>query len=160
MFYLSKNQFKPLAVLSSIGLVPLIVGFSYCAWNDFKMEIFIVLLFLLCLYCFIIILSYKISQTKKYYALTNNEQLEIHYPNVGIRNEDVIRVNVEQVVKLEYYRMTSIKSWFLLVNAIVPQCTFITYVEGGREFCGLIGYPSYDDVKKLADECGITMKVY
>lgn len=99
---------------------------------------------------------YKLSKSKKYYLhLDENNIITIKYPNVN--NTLDLKIHVREIVKIEYYKISSIKSWCMLFNYVCPQCVYITYLSDGIEVCKHIGYPNFKMINEIFYNIGVTI---
>ena len=158
MIYLYKGLFRPLACFWSV-LALLVSAASLCLYFV-KDEI-------IGLVCCVVILFihgmsltgyYFISRTKQYWMEQRPECIAIYYPNV-LKNREPLTLDYNQLVKIEYYKMTSIRAWLLLANRIYPQCVFVTYRSGDAEIRKLIGYPAYEEIAELCKKHGIPLEM-
>ena len=158
MIYLSIGFCKPMVILFSITLLPLSIACGILVFLDYRIELLIVTALLILAYVLIILVIYKCSKSKAYYLYVDeNNLLSIVYPNISKENE--IKLNIDCVVKIEYYSILSIKSWFLLHNYVCPQCAYITYFSDGKKSCKLMGYPSLKRLRELCTKSNITLDI-
>lgn len=68
-------------------------------------------------------------------------------------------MKLENVIKLEYYKLFSVKSWLLLYNYVLPHSLYITYEFEGKEICKHIGYPNFRDINRMCLDVGIELKI-
>jgi hypothetical protein len=69
------------------------------------------------LYIYIFFCYFNIKKEieyKKYYLKVNEDSLEILYPNIT-KNEEILTINFNNIEKIEYYKMNSIKALFFLL---------------------------------------------
>ena len=155
MIYLNKGFFAPIFLFINIVFAPLIILCWFLTIREFDIAIFRVSLIMSLSYVFIAIGLYKYSKSQKYYLFEENDKLFIKYPN--LTNESLFEIAKKQIVKIEYYRLNSIRSWCLLFYYVGPQCAYITYFENEKEICKLIGYPKFDEIKQICLNCGIEL---
>ncbi len=158
MIYLNSAQFKPLAILLSIVFFPIIFGGAILCFSSFNFLHLIVAVALVFVYFISIFGGYKYSKTKMYYLIFNDNKFEINYPNVGTKG--YLSVDVKDVVKLDYYKINSLRSWLMLHSYVLPCCVYITYNDENKEICKLIGYMNYNQIKDLSVLYNITLEVH
>ena len=157
MIYLNKGAFKPMLILISIILLPLSISCLLLTIYDFRVQTFIISLAMLFVYFCTILGIYKHSKTSKYYlTLQDNTYMLINYPNVS-SNMQPLKLNYNEIIKMEYYKITSIKAWCLLICYVCPQCVYITYAQNGKEESRLIGYPKFEEIRALCADLGIDL---
>lgn len=146
-------------ILLGIPFIPCIVGLIICNIHVFKIELFIILLIIIMVYFIIIFILWKLSRRKKYYLLVKNDSVELKFCDY---NDDKIQLILpfEQIVKFEYYKINSIKSWLMLYTTILPKCVFITYNQNGEEQTKLIGYLDLKEIKEIAKKTNSKLKIY
>lgn len=155
MIYLSKGFFLSAFILMSIPLLPLTVTSIVFLIKTFQSEYLFCALISMFLYALLAFISYKISQGKKYYLSVDNEKrMTIKYPNFTTDN-DAWCINCSDVLRVEYYKILSIRSLLLLLDHNGPHACFIVCVLDGKEVYKFIGYPSYAQIKQLCEENGI-----
>lgn len=159
MIYLNSAQFRPLAIIISLTMLPLVFSIGVLTIIDFRIEILLIFLIFLVSYLIVIFMIYKNSLSNKYYLNANNEYIEIKYPNVGGMSGELV-VDYDNIIKIEYYKISSIKSWLMLFNYVCPDCAYITYKHNNKEICEHIGYAKYKDLRALCNEKGINLIVY
>lgn len=154
MIYLNTGLFKPILMIFSVLLLPL--SFSCCilTFTDFRIELFFISLIMILLYFVIIIGGYKHSKTKKNYLFIENDFIVINYYNLRCA-----KINVQDIKKIEYYKISSIKAWGMLFNCVCPQCAYITYIYDEKEVCEHIGYPDFNRISKLCDSIGVNFSI-
>ena len=154
MFYTNEGIFKPMFILLSIIMLPL----SICLWAltcmDFRVGLFIVSMVFLFGYFAAVLGIYKFSKSKKEHLSLENDALLVKFGD-----ENVLRVETKNIVKLEYYKISSLKSWFLLFNYVSPQCVYITYKSAEECIRVFVGYLKYSSVVKLCDSAKITLVI-
>lgn len=154
MIYLNTGFFRPMLWIVSILFLPIVVVGLVLAILKLNTS-GIVACSVILLFCFISLFCiYKHSKTKKYYLLSEDDFLAINYPNAPCR------INKSEIIKVEYYKISSIRSWLLLFSYICPQSAFITYKDNGREVCKLIGYPDFEKIRDLCDTHGLDFVIF
>ena len=151
MYNLSEKQFKPAFIFLSIIFYPLLLGVLAVLICDFDIMILIIFIFLLLVYIILIVFYKKISNNKAHNLILHDCRMVINYPNIN-NMKHVLEIYYESIIKLEYYKMTSLISWFQLLNGVVPKCIFITYIKDGKEVCELMGYMDLKDIIKIAND--------
>ena len=159
MIYLNSGFFKPALIIFSVVLLPITIGCWWLTLASFEIERFIVSLIMLLSYVAVIILTYRYSKSKKYYLLAEeNGILSIHYPNLPDKT-DCLKLNIHDVVNIEYYKISSIRGWFMLINYLCPQCVFINYISDDKKVCQHIGYPHFKEISKFCNDLKIEFVV-
>ena len=156
MILLNKGILTPLVILISIAQLPFCIGglIAFCMQLDYillNVAIVFSLVYLIASWC-----AKKHSQSSKYYLMLQDDKLIIKYPDMQ-SGENEITIDRSQVLQIEYYRICSLESWFMLHNFVLPQCAYITYLSNGEEKCWHIGYPSKDDVILFCKNSGIKL---
>lgn len=154
MIYLSEGAFKPALIFISLIFLPMSVGCLVLTFVDFRVELLIVSLLMILSYSLIVFGIYKFSKTKKYYLIKEDEYIVINYSNI-----DCLKIDVRNILEIEYYKISSVKAWFMLYNCIWPQCAFITYVNNEKKECKYIGNPNFDEIKRLCIDEGIALSI-
>ena len=152
MIYLNSGFFRPAIILASAILVPISIACWILFFDDFRMNAFIVSLFLTSVYFLVVFGIYKHSKTKKYWLCVENNFIHINYP---FCNGKCDKIDLNKIVKVEYYKISSIRAWCMLYSCVCPQCVYITYVDGGKEICRHIGYPDFNEIRKVCLSIGV-----
>ena len=97
---------------------------------------------------------YKYSKSKKYFLILRGNSIIIKYPNISHTSQEIM-LNSNDIIKAEYYRISSVKAWCMLYNYVLPQCLYITYMLNGQEICKLVGYPAYKPLGDLFKKIGV-----
>lgn len=157
MYYLSGKEFVPISILLSLFFVPVIIGsfIQFVKYLDLKM--FLLFLILMFIYILLLLILYKILNIKKYYLLIE-DKITIHYPNINKNN--CIKLEKDEICYIEYYKLFSIRSWFLLFyNYVFPKAVFITYGKINKTKTIFIGYLNYKDIVDISRKIGIEPKI-
>ena len=154
MIYLNEGSFKPSLILISIIVLPTSIASWILTFVDFRIELFIVSFLMLGCYFLFVWGIYKHSKTKKYYLFVEDKAVVINYPNLNC-----FKVDMHDIIKIEYYKILSIRAWCMIFNCVFPQCAYITYLKNGKEICNHIGYPKFDKISKLCMDMGIELVV-
>ncbi len=158
MIYLERGILKPLVVFISIFFVPIIICVSIFLFSNYSLRDLIILLVVASSYASIIFLIYKLSQSKKYYLIAEDDCLRINYPNISPDHE--LKIPYEKIIYLKYYRITSLKAWaYMFLYEISPQCVFIIYAHEGEQKEIMIGYPKYDELYEICNKKGLKLTV-
>ena len=158
MIYLSTGFYKPMIILFSIPLLPLSMACGILTIIDYRIELLLTTAIIISAYILIVIGIYKYSKSKaNYLYIDENNILSIVYP--GISEDNELKLNIDNVIKIEYYSILSIRAWFLLHNYVFPQCAYITYLNGDKKECKLMGYPNLCELKGLCDKSNITLEI-
>ena len=159
MYFLEKKQFKPSVILLSVIFLPIIITIIIAICLTFKKELLLALFTIVLIYSVLIIVFWKISQCKNKYLLLENDRIKVIYPNIN-NGENRLELSLKQIVKIDYYKITSFKGWFILFSFVVPKCVFITYKKDNNEYTDFIGYMDFDDVKKFANNNDIKLIIH
>jgi hypothetical protein len=157
MVNLSAGFFKPFVIILSIIILPGALGCCVLAFLDFRAELVVISAVLCIIYIASVFLTYRLSRKKEYYLSFADGALEICYPNIDKRG--VLRLEADEVVKLEYYKLSSLKAWCMLHNCICPQCVFITYIKNGIQLCKHIGYARLESIEGFCRDADIALFV-
>lgn len=159
MIYLNTGFFKPFCIFISIVCLPISIACLVLTIVDFRLEMLIVTLIFWLIYFLILWGAHKLSISKKYFLCTDeNGCITIHYPNV-LQGLHYLRLNKNEIVKMEYYKISSFRAWGMLYSCTCPQCVFITYVYNGVEEQSFIGYPNFNEIQKLCNSSNIELIV-
>ena len=158
MIYLNSGFFKPLFVLVSFLTLPLIVAIWGLFLLEDKIEVLVVaIIFSLC-YFLCVLGIYRHSKMQKYILVVqDNSSLSIKYPN--IQKNNTLELSIDQIINIEYYKITSIKAWCMLYNCIAPQCAFLTYETNQERKSAFIGYPDIKQLQELCDTYNIRLVI-
>ena len=155
MIYLNAGFFKPFVILLTIAFLPLLVTATILVVLNFEMGLLIVAIVFFMVYIAIIIGVYIHTKSHKFYlTISGISNMSINYPNVKSET-----ISCNEIIKIEYYKILSVKAWCMLYSYVMPQCAYITYKCDGEERCELIGYPKYREIKNLCDNIGINFVV-
>ena len=157
MIYLNNGFFKPMLIIVSVIIFPLLTGCLVCTLLDYKVELFITGIILFFVYAAIAYALYKYSKTKRYYMFAEKDSIFVKYPNFNAAN--FIKIDLCDIRKVEYYKISSVRAWGMLCNYVCPQCVYITYESGGKEVCKLLGYPDFKEISSLCFEADINFIV-
>ena len=156
MIYLNKGCFKPMLILMSVILLPISIACLFLTIYDFQVKLFVISLVMFFVYFCVILGLYKHSKSRKYYlTLQDNTYILINYPNIS--NMQTLELNCNEIIKMEYYKITSVKAWFMIFDYVGPQCVYITYAKNGKEESRLIGYPKFEEIRALCADLGIDL---
>lgn len=158
MYNLSEKQFKPAVIFLSIIFSPLLLGVLAVLIFNFDMIALIIFLMLLLVYIILIIFYKKISNNKNHNLIIYDCKMVINYPNFN-NMKHVLEIDYNSIIKLEYYKISSLVSWFQLLNGVVPKCVFITYIKNGIEVCELMGHMDLNDIKKITNDKNIKLVI-
>ena len=158
MYYLEQKQFKPAMVLFGLLFIPILIGINIANVVFFRVELLIVSLVVLIVYLSIILFFWRLSKRKEHYLLINKNGVEILFHD-SISGKIKVELSFEQIIKIEYYRINSIRSWFMLYSYVFPKCVYITYKIGGEEQTKFIGYMDLKDIKQIANDKNIKLIV-
>lgn len=102
----------------------------------------------------------KESNIKKYYLKVKEDSLEILYPNIT-KNEEILTINFNNIEKIEYYKMNSIKSLFFsfISRTVLQKSMIITYYENNEKKENLIGYAELAVIKEICKKCKINLVI-
>ena len=159
MYYLENKQFKPAMILFGIPFIPSIIGLIIANIMVFEIELLIVLLLVLVVYITIVLILWKISKRKNHYLLLKNDEIEIVFHDF-FNGKTKLELPYNKIKNIEYYRITSLKGWLMLFSYVFPKCVYITYEINGEEQTKFIGYMDYKDVKEVAKNNNIEIKIY
>ena len=159
MFYLNKAQFEPAMILFGLLFIPCIIALIVANFMFSGLVVFLTLILVLAIYIVIVIFNLKESQKTDYYLLLNNQEMEIVYHDL-ILSKTKINLSFDQINRIEYYRMNSLKGWSMLYSYLYPKCVFMTYTLNGEEKTVFIGYLNYEDIKMITNQNNIDLVVY
>jgi hypothetical protein len=156
---LNKGYFKPFAIFFSVIFVPLILLSFFALIVNKTFLILLITLILVFSYCLGILFAHRISKSQKKFINIYDDICEIHYPGI-VDNEEMCRINMNNIIKIEYYRISSPISWLMLLHSyILPQCIFITFKHNGKEVHKHLGYVDYIEICSLCNQFDIDLVV-
>ncbi len=155
MIYLNKAFFKPMLILLSVLFLPAIIDYLFLLIGGFSIEMLVIFVLLLSIYILPLCIVFNLSRSKSHYLKVDGNFLEINYPIRGAESPTVIEI--KNIVKVEYYKILSIRSWCLLFHCIGPQSTFITYLSDGKEIRNLIGYPDLNELRQVFKDINLNV---
>ena len=91
--------------------------------------------------------------------LLYSDHLKIKYPNISKKSDEII-IEYQNIQQIDFYGMTSIKAWAMLVNYICPNSLFVTYYNAGEIKEIFIGYLRLSDIKNLKDNTNLTIIIH
>lgn len=74
--------------------------------------------------------------------------------------ETKLNLQFDQIVKFEYYRISSIKGWLMLFSYTLPKCVYITYNAEDKVQKKFIGYLDLKDIKEISSRVGVELRIY
>ena len=159
MYYLEQKQFKPAMILFGIPFIPCIIGLIIANIMLLKIELLIMLFVILGSYLIIVIILWKLSKRKNHYLLIKDNVMELEIYD-SIYGKTKLELQFDEIIKFEYYRITSIRGWLMLFSYIFPKCVYLTYNVNGEEQTKLIGYLDIKDVKEISKITNSDLKIY
>ena len=154
MVLLEKNSFKFIVGIFSITLIPMIVAcIVYLFVSGYNFVILIAALICALVYAIIFFFAYKYSQTTQLYmTVAENGDIIVKY---GI-DEPISR---EDIIDITYHKLSSIKTWFMMVINNGCHIAYMTRLCDGKEKCDPIGYPKYKELKAFCEKYDIKLIV-
>lgn len=159
MYYLEEKQLKPAIILFSVPFMPVIIALAISSMVFLTIELFIVLLFTLVVYVSGIMIFWKLSRRKKYYLLLKENELEMVFHDFST-GEEKLSLYYSEIKEIIYYRITSVRGWLMLFSYVLPKCVYISYVSQGKEQTKFIGYMNYEDIKEIAKNKNLNLRIY
>lgn len=157
-FFLQSGFFIPMIILWSVFFVPIILLTLAGTIYERTLPLIIILSVLIILYAFSLFVFYKLSKSKKYYLIAHEDRIIINYPNFSQTDKGKC-VMKSDIVKIEYYRLLSIRGLLNLHNYVLPRCVFLTYIENEKEKCKLIGYLKPKEIKKFCEDNNFMLEI-
>ena len=160
-YELNSAQFKPMSIFFSVIFLPITMALLVYTILEFRIELLIVSLVLLCLYIFILMIVYKESKKKNNYIVLYDKHLIIKHQSLN--NHKETKFLYSTIANLKYYRTTSIKSWLYSVLdglCFLPNAVFLVYYDCGKEKEIAIGYLSRENIKQISLSFGIKLRIY
>ena len=148
MIFLSKKQLIPSLILLNVILLPCILPLPIFFLIYQEMRFLLVAGLFLSLYVVGLIVILKASSSKNEYLIIEHDRLDLHYSD---ESTGIWHLYYNEIIRIDYYKATSIKGWFCLYGGCVPKCVFIT-IENlyGFEESTFIGYLDLNEVKQIA----------
>ena len=159
MYYLDQKQFKSAMILFGIPFVPCIIGLIIANIMLLKIELLIMLFIILAIYLIIVIILWKLSKRKNYYLLIKDNVIELEFYD-SINGKTKLELQFNEIIKFEYYRINSIRSWLMLFSYIFPKCVYLTYTVNEKEQTKFIGYLDIKDVKDISKITSSDLIIY
>ena len=156
MVYLNKGLFAPQIMLMSILFVPITIVCTLSFLGEFQLPLFILFLVCLAFSCVWTLLAFKSSKSRKYTMQVIEGNIIINFPNLNRESQDLV-LNHDSIVRMEYYRLFSMRGWCMLHNYVLPQCLYLIYVCNGKEICKHIGYPDFQDIQDFCQALDIEL---
>ena len=154
MIYLYKGFFQPTFILISVALLPINIGLWILSFSPFRIEILITSIVFSFFYIISILGIKKLSSSKKNYLYSEGSNIVIKHANSSPNS-----INRSDILHIEYYKLLSIRGWLLLISNICPQSAFITYLYEGKNVCHHVGYPNFNELRKLCDDLEIKLVI-
>lgn len=151
MFYLNSGFFKPMSIITTLIFGPLAVMLSIAAISDFQVKWFVGFLIMIGFYFAVLGGLHRYSNSKRNFIRVEPDQVTIQY------NGMCMQLQCVDIVKIEYYRISSILAWLMLENFVAPQCVYVTFINNGANICKHIGYLNYNDVRDLESQLRIEL---
>jgi len=158
MVYLNKGSFVPIVIMISVIFAPITIACTLSFLMDFQLPILTLFLTSFVFYCVSALLAYISSASKRYAIQIIAGKIMINYPNLCRDSRELV-LAPDAIVKMEYYKLSSIHAWCMLHNYILPRCVFLTYVCDGKQVCKHIGYPDYDEICNLCHALDIELTI-
>lgn len=156
MINLNKGLFIPTTLVVTIILIPVSLACLILCFVDFTIGRLVISIALMTVYIFTIVILYMYSKQENYYLINSGVKLIIKYPNVT-HNLSELEIEIGDIIKIEYYKLSSFKSWCLLFFSIAPRSVFITFRNKGKEEKKLIGYPKFAEISELCKQKNICL---
>lgn len=87
---------------------------------------------------------------------TDGDLLEISRPDLP----GPLIIKREEIVTLEYYKVTSFISWFAMVQGQCPKALFISYHKDGTIIRDAIGQVEYKEIKAFCEKYNFPLKMH
>ena len=161
MYYLEQKQFKPAMILCGILFIPAIIALMLLNILSFQIQLLIILISFVLIYMLVVWIFWKISKNKDFYFRVKHQTIELVYHGTFTKNAKIkLELSFDQIKKIEYYRITSLTSWFLLSLGVFPKAVYITYDTDEKEITCFVGYMDLKDVKQVAINTGIILQMH
>ena len=152
MIFLNKKQLIPSLILLNVILLPCMLPLLIFFLIYQEMRFLLVAGLFLLLYVVGLIVILKASSSKNEYLIIENDRLDLHCSSkYSDESTGIWHLYYNEIIRIDYYKATSIKGWFCLYGGLVPKCVFIT-IENlcGFEESAFIGYLDLNEVKQIA----------
>ena len=152
MIYLNKKQFLPAMILISTMLLPMILTITILSIYDHRFQPLLIAGILLFIYFLLIFYFSKIAKSTKNYLVCNDKNLEICCGNKYCNKHNGIwKISYDEIERIEYYQISSLKGWFSLWYGLLPRCVFLIIRDCfGKEESIFIGYLDIEQVTMLS----------
>lgn len=153
-YYLNGVEYKVLFVIYSILAGAFIIPTIVLLCDKWNLGMFIFLILCVFIYLLFAIFFYrrykKCLKEKNTYLLLSDERLEAVYKE-NANDVSKLELSYEQLVRMEYFRIISIASFFYsIISMDVPTSIYITYEDNDAEIkTRCVGYLSYKDFKQI-----------
>ena len=161
IYYTNSGYFKPFAIFISVIYAPMLILATGCLVVD--LGFWFIYLTVILAYIVLMVAILIFSDQKKEYIRINDSELFINHSGFCVDSNGVIEsykeltVASDDIIKIEYYRLSSFKAWISIVNCILPQCVFVTFKYKGREVYTNVGYLNRNEIESLCKEQKINL---
>lgn len=162
MFDLDSKEYKSIGIVFSvIFFIPLLIAIlvGVCLTRD--IVLLITLIVMMVVYIAFILILFRLSKKKEHYLLIQDNGIYVCYKELSGLDEK-LEIPYSEMKEIKYFRLFSI---IAILDSILNRCIFysmtvwITYSDDLDEKNVLVGYMDYKDVKKIAKEKNIKLKV-
>lgn len=159
MYYLDEKEFQPLLILVSIVLLPCIIATIVIMCVDYDPIALYVFIALILVYVIAVVSIWFLSKRKNNYLSIMDNGMHIEYPNIN-RCTNKLDISFDQIVKIKYYKITSLVGWLMLYSFVLPKCVYIIYNKDDMEITDFIGYMDLKDIKDIANKNGLELEIH
>ena len=150
MIYLNKKQIVPAILLINFVFMPLIIPLLVFLILYKEMRVMLITGILLLFYVLLTFIFCKIAYSKKNYLIIKKDCLEICCGNKFCdKDTGIWIVPFDRILQIDYYKINSLKGWFILWSYLLPQCVFLTVYDKGQKQSVFIGYMDLAQVRNI-----------
>lgn len=162
MIYLNKKQIVPAMILIHVVFAPIIVALFALSVIDKRWEVLLCAILLFLVYLTFVFFLCKKAYSKRYYLISQDDHLEVCFKkNFFNHDTELLRIPYRDILQMDYYRISSIKGWFILYSCLFPKSVFITfYNEDKNERTVFIGYMDLNQIRSLAEKGNVELVVH
>lgn len=134
----------------------LAIGFFLC----FEIHFLVFLCAFVLTYIAVALFLWRVSRREAFFLELTETKAKIVYED-AFKGKTELHLSFQDIHTLTYYRITSIKGWFMTLIAYrFPQSVHLEYMDG-TTICGrFIGYLDYADVQEIANITKSNLEVY
>ncbi|MBP3576088.1 MAG: hypothetical protein J6J55_06280 [Paludibacteraceae bacterium] len=157
---MDKKQFLPTLIAVSALLLPAVVMLAIGFFLCFEMHFLVFLCAFVLTYIVVALFLWRVSRREAFFLELTESKAKIVYED-ALKGKTELQLSFQEIHSLTYYRINSIKGWFMTLIAYrFPKSVHLEYTDG-TTICGsFIGYLDYADIQAIANITKANLKVY